>query len=74
MYQRVVCSATSSCIINVLIINKKMFLTCYANQVEGNISGVMTNYYCEITDVVIGIGIVFLFLLLIIVWKKILWS
>ena len=51
-----------------------MFLTCYADQVEGNISGVMTNYYCEITDVVIGIGIVFLFLLLIIVWKKILWS
>jgi len=51
-----------------------MLLTCYADQVPGNISDVMTNYYCVLDDTTIIVSLVFLFIVLIALWKKILWK
>lgn len=50
-----------------------MIFACYADQVTGNISDLMINYYCELNDVVTLIVTIFLFVLLIAIWKKILW-
>ncbi len=50
-----------------------MIFSCYADQIQGNISDVMTNYHCEFNDVVILVATIFLFVLLIAIWKKILW-
>jgi len=51
-----------------------MIFACYADQVTGNISDIMINYYCEFNDVVTLVVTIFLFVLLIAIWKKILWK
>lgn len=50
--------------------------SCYAYQQEGNLNPLeyMTNYYCEFNDTYILLGTVFLFLILILIWKKTLWN
>jgi len=51
-----------------------MLFSCYADQVTGNISDVMVNYHCVLDDTTTVIGLVFLFIILIALWKKILWK
>jgi len=51
-----------------------MLISCFADQVTGNISDLMVNYYCILDDTTLVVILVFLFILLIALWKKILWK
>lgn len=48
-----------------------MVLVCY--QHLNDVTNLL-DFYCELNDVVVGLGLIFLFLVLIVIFKKIIWT
>jgi len=45
-------------------------IICYPYQLEGS---ELVSYYCEFNDAYVLLSVIFLFLVMILIWKKILW-